>query len=150
MYVNAMPKTLQNPLCFSALHLHTFTYPFCQFWHTFGVQNPTLSGTLVENPTLCGNEVGQNGTLAVLAYAYCRQWECPPPPGQNPTLAGTLLEIPTLCGTEICQNGTLAVLAYAYCHQWECPPGLCPACRPEFGLGRETESLDSLLKENPG
>ena len=50
-------------------------------WHTFGVQNPTLSGTLLENPTLCGTEIGQNGTLAVLAYAYCRQWECPAPPG---------------------------------------------------------------------
>ncbi len=50
-------------------------YPF---WHTFAVQNPILSGTLLENPTLCGTEVGQNGTLAVLAYAYCRQWECPP------------------------------------------------------------------------
>ena len=23
-------------------------------------------------------EVGQNGTLAVLAYVYCRQWECAP------------------------------------------------------------------------
>ncbi len=33
---------------------------------------------ICENPTLCGTEVGQNGTLAVLAYAYCRQWECPP------------------------------------------------------------------------
>ena len=29
-------------------------------------------------PTLCGTEIGQNGTLAVLAYAYYRQWECPP------------------------------------------------------------------------
>ncbi len=47
-------------------------------WHTFGVQNPTLSGTLLENPTLCGTDIGQNGTLAVLEYAHCRQWECPP------------------------------------------------------------------------
>ena len=47
-------------------------------WHTFGVQDPTLSGTLLETPTLCGTEIGQNGTLAVLAYAYCRQWEYPP------------------------------------------------------------------------
>ncbi len=30
-----------------------------------------------KNPTLCGTEVVQNGTLAVLAYVYCRQWECP-------------------------------------------------------------------------
>ncbi len=37
-------------------------------WHTFGVQNPTLNGTLLENSTLCGTEIGQNGTLAVLAY----------------------------------------------------------------------------------
>ncbi len=51
-------------------------YPF---WHTFGVQNPTLSGTLLENPTLCGTEDGQNGTLANLVYTCCRQWECPPP-----------------------------------------------------------------------
>ncbi len=53
-------------------------------------QNPTLTGTKfaepypywhkiwAQNPTLCGTEVGQNGTLAILAYAYCRQWECPP------------------------------------------------------------------------
>ncbi len=47
-------------------------------WHTFGVQNPTFSGTLLENPTLCGTEFDQNGTLAVLAYAYCRLWEYPP------------------------------------------------------------------------
>ena len=46
--------------------------------HTLGVQNPTLTGTLLENLTLCGTEIGQNGTLAVLAYACCRQWECPP------------------------------------------------------------------------
>ncbi len=46
-------------------------------WHTFDPQNRTLSGTLPENPTLSATEIGQNGTLAVLAYAYCRQWECP-------------------------------------------------------------------------
>ncbi len=48
--------------------------------NTFGVQNPNLSGILhvLENPTLCGTEIGQNGTLAVLAYAYCHQWECLP------------------------------------------------------------------------
>ncbi len=40
---------------------------------------PVLSGTLLENPTLCGTEISQNGTLAVRAYAYCHQWECPPP-----------------------------------------------------------------------
>ena len=51
-------------------------YPF---WHKSGVQNPTLNGTLLKNPTLCGTEIGQNGTLAVLAYEYCCQWECPPP-----------------------------------------------------------------------
>ncbi len=28
----------------------------------------TLVGTLLVNPTLCGSEIGQNGTLAVLAY----------------------------------------------------------------------------------
>ncbi len=55
-------------------------YPF---WHTFGIQNPTLSGTLIKTPTLYGTEVGQNGTLAILAYVYCRQWECPPPPPGN-------------------------------------------------------------------
>ncbi len=38
-------------------------------WHR---ETPTLSGTkfripLVENPILCGTEIGQNGTLAVLA-----------------------------------------------------------------------------------
>ncbi len=32
-------------------------------WHTFDVQNPTLSGTLLENPTLCGSEINQNGIL---------------------------------------------------------------------------------------
>ena len=36
----------------------------------------TLSGILLENPTLCGTEVGQNGTLAILAYVHCRHWEC--------------------------------------------------------------------------
>ena len=54
-------------------------------------QNPyphwhKISGTLLENPTLCGTEVDQNGTLAVLAYAYGRQWECLPP-GIKPCLA---------------------------------------------------------------
>ncbi len=38
---------------------------------------PSLAQNL-RNPTLCGTEIGQNGTLAILAYAYCRQWECPP------------------------------------------------------------------------
>ena len=36
--------------------------------HIWCSRHPTLSGTLVENPTLCGTEIGQNGTLAVLAY----------------------------------------------------------------------------------
>ena len=35
------------------------------------VKTPTLSGTLLENPTLSGTEMCQKGTLAVLAYAYC-------------------------------------------------------------------------------
>ncbi len=30
------------------------------------LQNPTLSGTLLETPTLCGTGIGQNGTLATL------------------------------------------------------------------------------------
>ncbi len=35
------------------------------------------SGTTLENPTLCGAEIGQNdGTFAVLAYSYCRKCEC--------------------------------------------------------------------------
>ncbi len=46
-------------------------------WHKI-CENHTLSGILIENPTLCGTEIGQNGTLAVLAYAHFRQWECPP------------------------------------------------------------------------
>ena len=67
-----------NDFLHSALSLaQTLTKPY-PFWHTFGVQNPSLSGKLLENPTLCGTEVGQNGTLAVLAYAYHRKWECPP------------------------------------------------------------------------
>ncbi len=41
-------------------------------WHTFGVQNPTLPDTLLENPTLCGTEIGQNGPLAVLATISSR------------------------------------------------------------------------------
>ncbi len=36
-----------------------------------------------ETPTLCGTEISGNGTLAVLAYAYFRKWECPPPPGYH-------------------------------------------------------------------
>ena len=41
----------------------------------------------LENPTLwVGTEIGQNGILAILAYAYCRQWEWPPPPGGRPLL----------------------------------------------------------------
>ena len=40
----------------------------------------SYSSSSHQNPTLCGAEIGQNGTLAVLANAYCRQWECPPPP----------------------------------------------------------------------
>ena len=46
--------------------------------YPFNLVFNTLSGTLLENPTLCGTEVGHNGTLAVLAYMYCHQWECPP------------------------------------------------------------------------
>ena len=61
-------------------------------WHK-NWENHTLYGThlvfktlplvapCLKNHTLCGTEIGQNGTLAVLAYAYCNQWECPPPPG---------------------------------------------------------------------
>ena len=63
--VGALAQKLEKP------------YPL---WHTFDVQNPTLTGTLLENPTLSGTEICQNGTLAFLAYTYCRQWECPPPP----------------------------------------------------------------------
>ena len=50
-------------------------------WHTFCVQNPTLSGTLLENTTLCGTGLDQNGTLAVLAFTYSCQWVCPPSVG---------------------------------------------------------------------
>ncbi len=53
--------------------LHSFwhkhwkkSYPL---WHTLCVKNPTLIGTLLENPTLSGTEMCQKGTLAVLAYA---------------------------------------------------------------------------------
>ena len=46
-------------------------------WHTFVVHNPTLTGALLENPTLCGTEIGQNSTLAILTYVYCHQWEYP-------------------------------------------------------------------------
>ncbi len=74
------PYTL---LTFDILHYALFLaqpeqkpYPL---WQIFGVQNPIFSGTLLENPTLCGTEIGQNGTLAILAYAYCRQQEYPPP-----------------------------------------------------------------------
>ena len=60
-------------------------------WHN-QCKNHTLSGTYLafktlslvahclKSPTLCGTEIGQNGTLADLAYAYCRQWEYPPGP----------------------------------------------------------------------
>ena len=37
--------------------IHKKGYPL---WHTFGVQNPTPSGTLLENPTLCGTEISEN------------------------------------------------------------------------------------------
>ncbi len=54
-------------------------------------ETPSLSGqpypyrhkVWTHKPTLCGTEFGQNGTLAVLAYAYWRQWEYPPPPGYS-------------------------------------------------------------------
>ncbi len=51
-------------------------------WHTYGVQNLTriISGTLLETPALCGTGISQIGTLAVLAYVYCHQWESTPPP----------------------------------------------------------------------
>ncbi len=52
--------------------------PTYRLWHTFGLQNHTLSGILPENPTLCGTEIGQKGTHAVLAYMYYHQWEHPP------------------------------------------------------------------------
>ncbi len=47
-------------------------YPY---WHKIG--------KTLENPTLCGTENSQKGTLPVLAYGYWRQWEWPPPPGQH-------------------------------------------------------------------
>ncbi len=55
-------------------------------------QNHTLPSThskpLLENPTLCGIEIGQNGTLVILAYAHCRQWECPPLGTQSQVIHG--------------------------------------------------------------
>ncbi len=39
------------------------------------VKSPTLSGTLLENPTLSGTEMCQKETLPVLVYAYCSQLE---------------------------------------------------------------------------
>ena len=51
-------------------------YPY---WHKFDVKNPTLSGTLLENTILCGTEIGQNGTLAILAYTL-PSMRVPPPP----------------------------------------------------------------------
>ncbi len=81
-----------------------FAKPY-PYWHKIwteihtltGTKNPNLSGTLLENPTLCGNGIGQNGTLAVLAYAYCRQWEYPPGgiPWYLPTSVGRCLQIVT-------------------------------------------------------
>ncbi len=53
----------------------TFPNPY-PYWHK--IWDPTLSGTLLANPTLCGTEIGQNGTLDILAYMYCRPWEYPP------------------------------------------------------------------------
>ena len=57
-----MPKTGQFSAIFEILHS-----PWQNNWtnHTlsgthFGVQNPTLNGTLLENPTLCGTEIAQN------------------------------------------------------------------------------------------
>ena len=47
-------------------------------------ETPTLSGTLLENPTLCGTEISQKGIHAILAYAYCRM--CTKPFHMVPTL----------------------------------------------------------------
>ena len=43
----------------------------------------TLPGTTSEKTisSLAHTEISQNGTLAVLAYAYRHQWEYPPPQG---------------------------------------------------------------------
>ncbi len=54
---------------FDILHnLGTTTRKLYPFWHTFRVKN--RSGTLLENTTIYDTEI--------LAYVYCRQWECPP------------------------------------------------------------------------
>ncbi len=61
--------------------LHILTADKWKNYHNIAINKnyPTLSATFLENPTLCGTEVGQNGTLAVLVYVDCRQWESPPP-----------------------------------------------------------------------
>ena len=35
----------------------------------------TLSGHIASKPTLNGTEMCQKGTLAILSYAYCHQWQ---------------------------------------------------------------------------
>ncbi len=68
---------LENTI-FSAF-VHDFELPTARMaprnpyphWHKIYETLPLL--------TLCGTEISQKGTLAVLAYAYCRQFECPPP-----------------------------------------------------------------------
>ncbi len=76
--VNWYNYWLGGPILWNFLHstlsLGTTTGKTIPFLAHNWCSNPTLSGTLLEYPTLCGTEVGQNGTLAILAYVYCHQF----------------------------------------------------------------------------
>ncbi len=55
-------------------------------WHRFGVQNPTLSGTLLENPILCGTGIGQKGNPRHPSISVMLSMEGPPPSNLGPGL----------------------------------------------------------------
>ncbi len=54
--INPEMATVQNIYSNAFLTASKWFFIF-PLWHTFGTQNPTLSGTLLENPTLCGTEI---------------------------------------------------------------------------------------------
>ncbi len=51
-----------------------------------GIKNPTLSRTLLKNPTLSGTEMCQNGTLAALCILQPMGVDPPPSPGLSTML----------------------------------------------------------------
>ena len=71
--------TLLQIVAFCALCATTagnnYTCTMYPLWDTFGIHDPTFSGTLLEKSSHCGTEFGQKGSHAVLVYMHCSQWK---------------------------------------------------------------------------